>query len=192
VTITDTESTNETNGDTNAAMAVPEELIDAVVANADAGGMELLGPDGVLAELTKRVLERGLSVELTEHLGYEAGDPSGRGSGNNRNGTSPKTVLTDLGAVDLDVPRDRNATFDPQLIPKGTRRLERFNANIVALYARGLSTRDIRRELGRMYGVEVSPALISKVTDEIIDELTDWQDDPSTRCTRSSTSMPWW
>lgn len=192
MTITDTESTNETNGDTNAAMAVPEELIDAVVANADAGGMELLGPDGVLAELTKRVLERGLSVELTEHLGYEAGDPSGRGSGNNRNGTSPKTVLTDLGAVDLDVPRDRNATFDPQLIPKGTRRLERFNANIVALYARGLSTRDIRRELGRMYGVEVSPALISKVTDEIIDELTDWQDDPSTRCTRSSTSMPWW
>lgn len=160
------------------AAAVPEELIDAVMANVDAGGVELLGPDGVLAELTKRILERGLAEELTEHLGYEPGDPAGRGSGNNRNGTTPKTVLTEIGAIGLDIPRDRNGTFEPQLVPKGTTRLAKFNENIVHLYARGLSTRDIRRELARMYSVDVSPALISKVTDGIIDELNEWQNRP--------------
>lgn len=158
--------------------AVTEEMIDAVMANVDASGLELLGPDGVLAELTKRLIERGLSEELSDHLGYEPGDSAGRGSGNNRNGTSPKTVLTEIGAIDLAIPRDRNGTFDPQLVPKHARRLEGFNANIVHLYARGLSTRDIRRELGRMYQVEVSPALISKVTDGIIDELNEWQARP--------------
>ena len=160
------------------AAAVSDDVIDAVMAGVDAGGLELLGPDGVLAELTKRLLERGLAEELSEHLGYEPGDPAGRGSGNNRNGTTPKTVLTDVGPVDLDVPRDRNGTFDPQLVPKHARRLKGFNENIVHLYARGLSTRDIRRELGRMYGVEVSPALISKVTDGIVEELAEWQHRP--------------
>ncbi len=158
--------------------AVTDEVIDAVMAGVDAGGLELLGPDGVLAELTKRVLERGLAEELSDHLGYEPGDSAGRASGNNRNGTSPKTVLTDIGAVDLDIPRDRLGTFDPKLVPKHSRRLEGFNQNVIHLYARGLSTRDIRRELGRMYGVEVSPALISKVTDGIIEELAEWQARP--------------
>jgi transposase-like protein len=158
--------------------AVTDDMLDAVMAKVDAGGLELLGPDGVLAELTKRLLERGLAEELGDHLGYEPGDPAGRGSGNNRNGTTPKRVLTDIGPVDLDVPRDRNGTFDPQLVPKGARRLEGFNANIVHLYARGLTTRDIRRELARMYGVEVSPALISKVTDGIVEELNEWQARP--------------
>ena len=158
--------------------AVTDEVINAVMANVDAGGLELLGPDGVLAELTKRLIERGLSEELSDHLGYEPGDRAGRGSGNNRNGTSAKTVLTEIGAIDLDIPRDRLGTFDPQLVPKHARRLEGFNANIVHLYARGLSTRDIRRELARMYQVEVSPALISKVTDGIIDELNEWQQRP--------------
>ena len=132
----------------------------AVVSDAAAGGVDLLGPDGVLAELTKRILERALAEEMTDHLGYESGDPIGHGTGNNRNGTSPKQVLTEIGAVDLDIPRDRNATFEPRIVPKGARRLERFNSNIVALYARGLSTRDIRLELKRMYGVDVSPALV--------------------------------
>jgi putative transposase len=158
--------------------AVPDEVIDAVMARVDAGGLELLGPDGVLAELTKRLLERGLAEELSDHLGYEPGDPAGRGSGNNRNGTTPKTVLTEIGAIDLDIPRDRNGTFDPQLVPKHARRLEGFNQNIVHLYSRGLTTRDIRRELARMYGVEVSPALISKVTDGIVEELNEWQHRP--------------
>lgn len=160
------------------SVAVTDEMIDAVMAGVDAGGLELLGPDGVLAELTKRLIERGLSEELSDHLGYEPGDPAGRGSGNNRNGTSPKTVLTEIGAVDLDIPRDRNGSFEPQLVPKHSRRLEGFNQNIVHLYARGLTTRDIRRELGRMYGVEVSPALISKVTDGVVEELAEWQTRP--------------
>ena len=174
MTITDPDKTPPA----DAGAAVPDEVIDAVMANVDAGGLELLGPDGVLAELTKRLIERGLSEELTEHLGYEPGDPAGRGSGNNRNRTSAKTVLTDIGAIDLDVPRDRNGTFDPQLVPRHARRLEGHNQNIVHLYARGLSTRDIRRELARMYGVEVSPALISRVTDGIVDELNEWQARP--------------
>lgn len=185
MTITDNDTTTDHDGEevtttdgADAAGAVPDELIDAVMANVDANGVELLGPDGVLAELTKRILERGLSEELTDHLGYEHGDPAGRGSGNMRNGTTPKTVLTEIGAIDLDVPRDRNGSFEPQLVPKGTRRLERFNENIVHLYARGMTTRDIRRELARMYAVEVSPALISKVTDGILDELNDWQNRP--------------
>ena len=160
------------------AAAVPDELIDAVMANVDAGGVELLGPNGVLAELTKRILERGLAEELSDHLGYEPGDPAGRGSGNNRNGTTPKKVFTEVGAIDLDIPRDRNGSFEPKLVPKGTTRLAKFNENIVHLYARGMSTRDIRRELGRMYGVEVSPALVSRVTDGILDELSEWQNRP--------------
>ena len=160
------------------AAAVPDELIDAVMANVDAGGVELLGPNGVLAELTKRILERGLAEALRDHLGYEPGDPAGRGSGNNRNGTTPKKVLTEVGAIDLDIPRDRNGSFEPKLVPKGTTRLAKFNENIVHLYARGLSTRDIRRELARMYGVEVSPALVSRVTDGILDELNEWQNRP--------------
>lgn len=162
----------------DAEAAVTDDVIDAVMANVDAGGFELLGPDGVLAELTKRLIERGLDEELTDHLGYEVGDVAGSGSGNNRNGTTPKRVLTEIGAVDLDIPRDRNGTFEPKLVPKHARRLEGFNQNIVHLYARGMSTRDIRRELGRMYGVEVSPTLISNVTDGIIDELNEWQARP--------------
>jgi putative transposase len=161
-----------------ARAAVTDDVIDQVMAGVDAGGLELLGPDGVLAELTKRILERGLSEEMTMHLGYEPGDTAGWGTGNNRNGTSAKTVLTEIGPIDLDIPRDRNGSFEPQLIPKGTRRMEGFNQNIIHLYARGMSTRDIRRELGRMYGIEVSPALISKVTDGIIDELNQWQARP--------------
>lgn len=174
----DTDKIVDTEPAGDPAGAVPEELIDAVMANVDAGGVELLGENGVIAELTKRILERGLNEELTGHLGYEAGDAVGRGSGNNRNGTSAKTVLTEIGAVDLNIPRDRNGTFEPQLVPTHTRRLEQFNANIVHLYARGLTTRDIRRELKRMYHVDVSPALVSKVTDGIIDELNAWQTRP--------------
>jgi len=153
-------------------------VIDQVMAGVDSGGLQLLGPDGVLAELTKRLLDRAMDEELTEHLGYERGDAGGRRSGNNRNGTSAKRVLTEVGAVDLAVPRDRNGTFEPKIVPKHARRLDGFNANIVHLYARGLSTRDIRRELARMYGIEVSPELISRVTDGIVDELNEWQARP--------------
>lgn len=154
------------------------EALDELMAKVEANGLELLGPDGVLAELTKVVIERALEEERTDHLGYEKGDPAGRGSGNSRNGTYPKTVLTDIGAVDLDVPRDRNGTFEPQLVPTHSSRLAGFNARIISLYAGGMTVRDIRRHLGQIYGVEVSPDLISRVTDGIVEELNEWQNRP--------------
>jgi putative transposase len=157
---------------------VPEDVVDRLMAKVDAEGLELLGPEGVLADLTKRVLERALDEELTDELGYERGDPGGRGSGNSRNGTSPKRILTELGPVDLDIPRDRNGEFDPRLVPKHARRLKGFNERIIGLYAGGMTTRDIRRHLAKMYGVEVSPELISRVTDGVVEELLEWQNRP--------------
>jgi putative transposase len=161
-----------------AAGLIPAELVDGLLARVQADGLELLGEGGVLAEFTKTIIERALEAERTEHLGYERGDPAGRGSGNSRNGTSPKRVLTDIGSIELDVPRDRAGTFEPKLVPTHATRLKGFNDNIIALYARGLSTRDIRRELKRMYHVEVSPDLISRVTAEVVDELREWQNRP--------------
>lgn len=110
---------------------------------ADASGAALLGEGGLLTEVTRAVLERALDAEMSEHLGCEKHDPAGRGSGNNRNGTSPKTVLTDAGAVTVAVPQDRNGSFTPRLVPKHARRLAGFNERILSLYARGMSVRDI-------------------------------------------------
>jgi len=157
---------------------IDDELVDKLMAQVDAEGVELLGPDGVLTELTKRIMERALEVERTDHLGYERGDRAGIGSGNSRNGTSPKTVLTDAGAIALDVPRDRNGTFEPMLVPKHQRRLEGFNELVCSLVARGLSVRDTISHLYETYGVEVSPELISKVTDAVLPELREWQNRP--------------
>ncbi len=157
---------------------VPESVIDELVAKVRAEGLELVGEGSVLAELTKKLLERGLDEELTDHLGYERGDPAGRGSGNSRNGSTPKRVATDAGPVDLDIPRDRNGTFEPKLVPKGATRLGKLSENIVAFYAGGMSTRDIKKTLKRMYGVDVSADLISRVTDGIVDELKEWQNRP--------------
>ena len=140
--------------------------------------MELLGPDGLLSQVTKAVLERALAEEMTGHLGYEKHDPAGRGSGNSRNGTPSKTLLTDVGAVDLAVPRDRNGSFEPQIVRKGQTRLDGFNDRIIALYARGMTTRDIRAHLREMYQVEVSPDLLSRVTGAVADELAGWQGRP--------------
>jgi putative transposase len=154
------------------------EALDELMAKVDAKGLELLGPDGVLAGITKAVIERALDEERTHHLGYERGDPAGRGSGNSRNGSYSKTVLTDIGAVDIDVPRDRIGTFEPALIPNGSSRLAGFNERIISLYGGGMTTRDIRRHLGQIYGVEVSPDLISRVTDGIVEELNEWQNRP--------------
>src|SRR5215472_6710041 len=160
---------------------VDDELADQLLGRAQAEGAELLGPDGLLSQVTKAVLERALAEEMTGHLGYEKHDPAGRGSGNSRNGMTPKTVLTDIGAVDLAVPRDRNGTFEPQIVRKGQTRLEGFNERIIALYARGMTTRDIRAHLREMYDVDVSPDLISRVTDGVLEELADWQSRPLDR-----------
>jgi len=154
---------------------VDDELADQLLGKAQAEGVELLGPDGLLSQVTKAVLERALAEEMTGHLGYDKHDPAGRGSGNSRNGSTGKTVLTDIGAVDLAVPRDRNGSFEPQIVRKGQTRLDGFNERIIALYARGMSTRDIRAHLREIYGVEVSPDLISRVTDAVVDELAEWQ-----------------
>jgi putative transposase len=157
---------------------VPAEVLDALMASVKAEGVELLGENGVLAGLTKRILERALDEELTDHLGYERGDPAGRDNGNSRNGSTPKRVLTEIGAVDLEVPRDREGSFIPKIVPKGASRLGRFNENIIAFYAAGMSTRDIRKTLKRLYDVDVSPDLISRVTDGVVEELKDWQHRP--------------
>src|SRR5262245_56014030 len=157
---------------------IDEELADQLLGRAQEQGAELLGPDGLLSQVTKAVLERALAEEMTGHLGYDKHDPAGRGSGNNRNGTTGKTVLTDIGAVELAVPRDRNGTFEPQIVRKGQTRLDGFNERIIALYARGMTTRDIRAHLREMYDVDVSPALISRGTDAVVEELAGWQGRP--------------
>src|ERR1051325_2356476 len=157
---------------------VDDELADQLLGRAQAEGAELLGPDGLLSQVTKAVLERALAEEMTGHLGYDKYDPAGRGSGNNRNGTTGKTVLTDVGAVDLAVPRDRAGSFEPRIVRKGQTRLEGFNDRIIALYARGMTTRDIRAHLREMYDVDVSADLISRVTDGVLEELAEWQSRP--------------
>jgi len=173
MTTTDSEMANDP-----VRPVIDDELVDRLMAQVDAEGLELLGPDGVLTELTSRILSRGLEVEMADHLGYERGDPAGWGSGNNRNGSYPKMVHTDAGTVPVEMPRDRNATFEPQLIPKHQRRLSGFNELVISLVARGMTTRDTQAHLQEIYGVEVSPELISKVTDAVLPELRAWQSRP--------------
>src|SRR4029434_3282076 len=136
---------------------------------------DLIGEDGLLRRLTKRLRERAMAAELTEHVGYEKHDPAGNNSGNSRNGTSAKTMKSSFGRLPLDVPRHRNGTFEPQIIEKHQTRFTGFDENIISLYARGLSTREIQQHLEEIYHVEVSPALISSVTDEVLDEVKTWQ-----------------
>jgi putative transposase len=159
---------------------IPDAVVDSLFAQVDSAA-DILAPDGLIPQLVKKVLERALATELTEHLGYEKHDAAGRCSGNSRNGTTPKTLLTDVGPVDLDVPRDRAGTFEPQVVAKNQTRLEGFNERIISLYARGLTVRDVKAHLEEIYGAEVSPDLISKVTDAVMAELKEWQSRPLDR-----------
>jgi putative transposase len=160
---------------------VDEQLAEELIAQAQEQGVELLGEGGLLQQMTKAVLERALAEELTDHLGYEEGDPAGRGSGNSRNGFTPKRLLTEAGHVDLEVPRDRASTFDPQIVPKGSRRRDGIDALVISLYARGMTVRDIQAHLAQIYDVEVSPDLISKITDSVLEEVAEWQSRPLDR-----------
>lgn len=139
---------------------------------------EVVGQGGLLEDLTKRLLERALEGELTEHLGYEKHSAEGRNGGNSRNGRNRKRLKTDAGEVEIEVPRDREGTFEPQLVPKGKRRLPGFDEKVIALYARGMTTREIQGHLKEIYRVEVSPSLISTVTDAVLDDVKAWQSRP--------------
>ena len=152
--------------------------LDDLIDSAQQGGVQLTGEGGFLPEMIKAVLERGLAAELTGHLGYEQGDPAGRGSPNSRNGFTPKTVSTEIGPVPLDVPRDRASTFEPRLVPKGQRRLGGLDEQIISLYAGGMTVRDIQAHLARTLGTELSHDTISKITDAVLDEVKAWQSRP--------------
>jgi transposase-like protein len=139
---------------------------------------DLTAEDGLFRRLKKALLERALGAELTHHVGYEKGDPAARGTGNSRNGTSRKTLLTEDGELEIEVPRDRAGTFEPVIVAKGQTHFDGFDEKIISLYARGLTVREIQGHLAERYGTEVSPDLISKVTDAILDEVREWQSRP--------------
>src|SRR5271170_890832 len=159
------------------ALAIRDEVIEELL-QGYSSPQDLLGEEGLFKELKRRLLERALGGELTEHLGYERCDPAGRGSGNSRNGYSNKTVIGDDGAIEIAVPRDRNSSFEPQIVAKGQTRLDGFDDRIISLYARGLSVREIQAHLQELYGVEVSPDLISRITDGVLEEVREWQNRP--------------
>jgi putative transposase len=139
---------------------------------------DLLGKDGLLKQLQKRLLEKAMGAELTVHLGYEKHDAAGDNSGNSRNGTTPKTLKGEFGKLALETPRDRNGTFEPQIVAKGQRRFEGFDQAIISLYSRGLTTREIEGHLLEIYGVEVSPSLVSQVTEAVSADVQIWQNRP--------------
>ena len=139
---------------------------------------DIIGENGLLKRLTKALLERAMNAELTNHLGYEKHDPAGNNSGNSRNGTTSKTVKGEFGEMVVETPRDRNSTFEPRILGKHQTRFEGFDDKILSMYARGMTTREIQGHLQEMYGVEVSPTLISDVTDAVLDEVKAWQNRP--------------
>ena len=183
MTMTENSEAVEAAAGPGTARAAVEELIDAglldrVIDRAGAGELALTGEGGFLPEMVKAVLERGLAAELTGHLGYEKGDPAGRGTANSRNGTTPKTIGTEIGPVPLAVPRDRNGSFEPRLVPKGSRRTGGLDEMIISLYAGGMTVRDIQHHLARTVGTELSHNTISNITDAVADEVKAWQARP--------------
>src|SRR5713226_8493856 len=158
-------------------MTIRRELLDELLKDYQTP-QEILGEGGLLKELTKAVIERCLETELDTHLGYPKHGRKGNANGNTRNGSSQKTLKGEQGHIDIEVPRDRQGMFEPQLVKKGQTRLEGFDEKILALYARGMTTRDIQAQLQELYGVEVSPTLISTVTEAVMDEVRQWQTRP--------------
>ncbi|GAP75362.1 mobile element protein [Pseudoalteromonas sp. SW0106-04] len=158
-------------------MPISDKLIDQLLEGCDSPE-DILGEAGLLKQLTKKVAERALNAEMEQHLGYAKNASEGRNSGNSRNGKSSKKVRSVHGEIDLDIPRDRSGSFEPKLIKKGEKQLNGFDDRIISLYARGMTTRDIQAHFEESYGVEVSPTFISQVTNEVMDEVKQWQQRP--------------
>jgi putative transposase len=156
---------------------LPDEVVDELLAGARTEE-EIVGPGGLLSQLTKRLVERALEVELTDHVGYERHQEPPGGTGNTRNGSTSKTLITEHGRVGIDAPRDRDGSFEPRIVKKRQRRFEGFDDKILALYSRGLSTRDIEAHIAEIYGVHVGRDLISRVTDAVMDDARAWQQRP--------------
>jgi transposase-like protein len=156
-------------------------LAEQLVEQARADGRNLVGPGGLLADLTKQVLETGLEVEMDEHLGYAKHAVEGRNGGNSRNGTRSKTVITEIGPVELDVPRDRDGSFDPQTVRKNQRRLDGVDSMVISLTAKGLTTGEVEAHLAEVYSRSISRETISKITDRVLGELAEWQNRPLDR-----------
>src|SRR4051794_23980706 len=159
-------------------MSFDPKLIDELLAKHGHRPEDIGGANGLLRQLTKALLERVMQAELTDHLGYEKHDPAGYNTGNSRNGKTRKKLKGDFGEVDLETPRDRNGTFEPKIVPKGQTRFTGFDEKILSMYSRGMSTRDIQSHLEEMYGIEVSPSLVSTVTEAVQDEVRTWQSRP--------------
>jgi transposase-like protein len=158
-----------------------EQLVAMLVERARSEGLQLTGQGGLLQQLTKRVLESALEGEITDHLGYEKHDAAGRGSGNSRNGGRAKAVLTDVGPVEVKVPRDTSGTFEPQIVKKRQRRLTGVDEMVLSLSAKGLTHGEISAHLAEVYGAEVSKQTISTITDQVMDGMAAWQSRPLDR-----------
>ena len=155
-----------------------DDLIEQLLKDVDFSKLtpeQITGESGLLKQLTKRIVEKAMNVEVKDLLGYEINNPIGNNTGNSRNGTSKKTILTEIGDIDINIPRDRNGEYEPKIIKKHQRRFDGFDDKIISMYARGMTTRDIQGHLKDIYGVEVSPDLVSNVTDDVLKDVKEWQ-----------------
>lgn len=164
-----------------AEVSPDKQLAEELVERAREDGVDLVGPGGLLSGLTKNVLEAGLEAEMSEHLGYDKHEPAGRNRANSRNGTRAKKVLTDVGPVDIEVPRDRDGSFEPQLVKKRQRRLSGVDEMVISLTAKGLTTGEVSAHMAEVYGADVSRDTISRITDRVIGEMSEWQNRPLDR-----------
>ncbi len=167
-----------TPGQASARKISTEDLADELMVRAQADGVRLTGPGGLLAGLTKRMLEAMLEGELTDHVGYAPYDPAGHHSGNSRNGTRPKTVITEIGPVEIAVPRDRAGTFEPTIVPKRQRRLGGVDEMVLPLSAKGLTHGEISAHLEDIYQAKVSKETVTRITDKVVETMVEWQNRP--------------
>jgi hypothetical protein len=158
--------------------SVDDRLIDELVGRAQAEGLQLTGGGGLLQQLTKRLLESALEGEITDHLGYDKHDPAGKNGGNSRNGTRAKTVLTDVGPVEITVPRDREGSFEPKIVKKRQKRLTGVDEMVISLAAKGLTTGEVQAHPAEVYGADVSRQTISTITDKVLEGMAEWQNRP--------------